>query len=44
VHLLLRDVDGFVRVVVTNCPCITIVRHGGKTVPRGVLVDVAFAW
>ena len=27
VHLLLRDVDGFVRVVGTNCVCITVVRH-----------------
>jgi len=42
-HLLLRD-DDFVRVVVINCLCVTVVMHGCKTVSRGVLVDVAVPW
>lgn len=43
-HFLLRDEDDFVRVVVINRLCVTTVMHGGKTVSRGVLVDVAVPW
>ena len=41
VHLLLRVVDYIVCVFVAKCICITEVMLGGKTVSRGVLVDVA---
>ena len=38
VHLLLRVVGYFVRVLVAKC------MNGGETVSRGVLVDVAVPW
>ena len=40
----MRVVDSFVRVFVAKCIYITKVVHGGESVPRGVLVDVAVPW